>query len=321
VSRQLGLFGGAYERRIDDHDALVALAARLPPHVRFGTSTWTFPEWRSLVYVETDVRGADFARSSLEEYARHPLFRTVGLDRTFYAPIGATELRAYAAQLPAGFRMVSKVWSDLTTPVFPRHARYGKRAGQPSEHFLDAKVFTDTVLAPFEEAFAAHEGPFVLEIPRAPMRVDPDAFAGALAAFLENVPPSHDYAIELREPKLLGAKYLETLARFGATHVFNLWTHMPTIGEQLAIPGTLREGTRVVVRLMVPRGKKYEALKKAWAPFDRIREIDERMRADVTTLVERAGAMGCEVYVIANNKAEGCAPLTVRALAERIARQ
>src|SRR4029077_132259 len=88
VSQQLGLFGETYAKKITDHAALLELAARIPAHVRFGTSSWTFPAWRSLVYVDT--------HDSLEEYARHPLFRTVGIDRTFYAPISAHDLRGYA---------------------------------------------------------------------------------------------------------------------------------------------------------------------------------------------------------------------------------
>lgn len=316
--RQLDLFGSP--RRIDDAEALDALAARLPAHVRFGTSSWTFPEWKSLVFVDTDVRSTDFARRSLEEYAQHPLFRTVGIDRSFYAPLVAPELAAYAAQLPAGFRAISKVWSELTTPVFPRHERFGARAGQPSEHFLDVAMFAERVVAPFVEAFAAHTGPFVIEIPRSPTRLDPDALADALGAFFEAAPRGQDYAVELRDPKLLVPRYFEVLAAHGASHVFNWWTRMPSIAAQHALPGALRRETRVVVRLMVPPNEKYETLKRTWAPFDRIRAANEGMRLDVAALVRAAGELGCETYVIANNKAEGCAPLTVRALAELISR-
>lgn len=84
--------------------------------------------------------------------------------------------------------------------------------------------------------------------------------------------------------------------------------------------GALREGTRVVARLMVPPDQKYEQLKKAWAPFDRMRAPNEAMRAEVVDLIRRGGDLGCELFVVANNKAEGCAPLTVRALAERLTR-
>ena len=319
MRRQLDLFGAGGGPRIADRGALEALASRLPAHVRLGTSSWTFPEWKSLVYVETDVRASDFARSSLAEYARHPLFRTVGIDRSFYAPLAEGELRAYAAQLPPGFRAVSKVWSELTTPVFPRHASFGARAGQPSPRFLDAAIFTERVARPMLEAFAEHAGPLVLEVPRAPTRIDPVAFADALGRFLEKVTPALEYAVELRDAKLLVPRYFEVLAAFGASHVFNLWTRMPPIGEQLALPGALRRETRVVARLMVPPKKKYEVLKKQWAPFDRIREVDEGMRAEVVELARRAGDLGCELFVIANNKAEGSAPLTVRGLAEGLA--
>ena len=114
--------------------------------------------------------------------------------------------------------------------------------------------------------------------------------------------------------------YFEVLVASRATHVFNWWTRMPSIAEQAAMTGSLRAGTRVVVRLMVPPDRKYEQLKKEWAPFDRMRAPNEAMRAEVTDLIRRSGDAGCELFVIANNKAEGCAPLTVRALAERVAR-
>src|SRR2546426_8139668 len=61
---------------------LVELARRLPPSVRFGTSTWTYDGWAGDVY-HRPYRGAQPARR-LEEYVRYPLFRTVGIDSAFY---------------------------------------------------------------------------------------------------------------------------------------------------------------------------------------------------------------------------------------------
>ena len=63
---------------------LVALARRLPPSVRFGTSTWTYDGWAGDVY-HRPYRGAQPARR-LEEYVRYPLFSTVGIDSAFYEP-------------------------------------------------------------------------------------------------------------------------------------------------------------------------------------------------------------------------------------------
>ena len=43
-----------------------------------------------------------------------------------------------------------------------------------------------------------------------------------------------------------------------------------------------------------------------------------RLRRDVTRLITDAAGRQQPVYVLVNNKAEGSAPLTIRALAERL---
>jgi uncharacterized protein YecE (DUF72 family) len=59
-------------------------------------------------------------------------------------------------------------------------------------------------------------------------------------------------------------------------------------------------------------------LKTCLAPFDKLVEIQPEMRDDVLALVRAAEAAGSDAFVIVNNKAEGCAPLTIRALASRL---
>jgi hypothetical protein len=92
---------------------------------------------------------------------------------------------------------------------------------------------------------------------------------------------------------------------------------MPDIGEQLAVPGVLT-APFVVARLMIPRGQRYDSRKRRLAPFDRIVDPQEKMRDDVTRLSEACELLGKVLFVIANNKAEGSSPLTLRAIAERI---
>ena len=48
------------------------------------------------------------AREGLREYARRPLLRTVGIDRSFYAPIPDDDLKRYPGQLPDGFLACAK---------------------------------------------------------------------------------------------------------------------------------------------------------------------------------------------------------------------
>lgn len=76
-------------------------------------------------------------------------------------------------------------------------------------------------------------------------------------------------------------------------------------------------GPKVVARLMLPPGLSYDDTKKAYEPFDRLVEPQPRMRDDVMRLIAAAGENGFPIYILANNKAEGSSPLTVRGLAER----
>lgn len=304
-------------------ERLAALAARIPEDVKLGTSSWTFPGWAGLVYRERYRGEKDFVQRSLGEYARHPLFRTVCMDRAFYAPLRPEELNAYAALLPEGFRCVSKVFSELSTWVFPKHPRYGARAGRRNEHFLDPWRFEEAIGAPMRDAFADHVGPFIVEVPPVHGPADPVAFADAVATFLEQAPPDMDYAFEIRDARLFTPRYLSVLRDGGASHVFNYWSRMPSLAAQFEsverVLGKGWVGEPLVLRLMIPPGKRYGDLAAAFAPYDRLRVPQPAMREDVVRLVRAAREAGRESWVIVNNKAEGSSPLTVVALAERLA--
>src|SRR5439155_16539555 len=119
---------------------ITALVGRLPPTLRFGTSTWTYDGWFGDVY-HRRYRGPQPA-SRLEEYARYPLFRTVGIDSAFYDPPSEAELASYAQALPPGFPCVSKVWERIT-------AKQPGLAGMRNPDSLNAAVFKDSVLGPY----------------------------------------------------------------------------------------------------------------------------------------------------------------------------
>jgi uncharacterized protein YecE (DUF72 family) len=299
----------------------VRVAAALPPWVRLGTSTWTFPGWAGIVYAGKPSQAA-LVKSGLGAYARHPLLRTVGIDRSYYGPLTAADLAGYAAQLPPGWVAVSKIWEEITTYAFPAHPRFGARAGQKNPRFLDPSAVRDEVLAPYAEAFGAHAGPFVFELPPSPERPDPEPFARAIERLLSALTsafPRFRFAFELRTRELLTPRYLAALRAYGAAHVLNFWSQMPTVGEQLALPGVL-DAPFAVARLMLPPGTRYEEQKAEFAPFDRIVRPQPSMHDDIVRLARACAAGGKDLFVLVNNKAEGSAPLTVFALAEEIAR-
>jgi uncharacterized protein YecE (DUF72 family) len=319
--KQIGLFGEEAARppptaaraplRPEAGD--IRLSLRLPAWVLLGPSTWTFPGWAGIVYPAGATREA-LLEHGLGWAARWPLFRTVGIDRSYYAPLEEAELRRYAAALPPGFRCVMKAWSAVTTLADPK-------SGTPNPRFLDAAALEHAVLIPAARAFLDHMGPLVLQLAPIHPRLlpHPEAFADALDRFLGALPTALEYAVELRNRELLGPAYLSVLARHRVAHVFSLWERMPTLGAQLSLPGVFT-APFVVCRLSIPPGHRYEEQRDAFAPFDRIVQPDEATRADVAALALAAAARGRKpLYVVVNNKVEGSSPLTVRALAERIA--
>lgn len=315
---QLGLFDRDDDdgEDVDDRAAeLERLRAALPARLRLGTSSWTFPGWARLVYHRHYGSQRAFLRDSLGEYAMHPLMRTVGIDRGYYAPVPRDELAAYARQLPDDFRAAIKVWQRITMPGFPRHPRYGAKAGEPNPDFLNPDLFADAVHAPAKFSFARHMGPWILEVAPSPFRMEPTWFCEKLGAFLREAPRDFPFAVEVRDRRLLGPAYARTLVEHGASHVFNYWSRMPDLGSQMRVDGLL-QCPMVVTRLLLPPGQRYDDLKKAYAPFDRLVAPQPQMRREVVRLVRAALERDADCYVLVNNKAEGSSPLTVQALAK-----
>lgn len=283
------------------------LAHGLPPNVRFGTSTWTYDGWFGDVY-HRRYRGAQPAKR-LEEYVRYPLFRTVGIDSAFYDPPSEEELAAYARALPPGFPCVSKVWDRIT-------AKRGL-AETRNPDFLNAQIFKDAVLTPYDRVFRDHAGCFVFEFQamRGKDLPDPLEWADQLDAFLTELPRDFRYAVELRNPELLTDLHGEVLKRYGVAHVFNSWTEMPPIGDQIDITWTLPADFTVARALLKP-GRRYADAVKQFQPYDRVQEPNPKLRQDLLRLVQAAQRRRIEAFILANNRAEGNAPGTIKAVAK-----
>ncbi len=297
---------------------LVALGSRVPSNIKFGTSTWTYDGWTGEVY-RRDYRGAQPA-NRLEEYARYPLFRTVGIDSAFYDPPSEEVLAAYARSLPAEFPCVSKVWDRITARRLNQDGRWGNLAGQRNPDFLNADLFKEAVLGPYARAFRDHAACFVFEFQsmRGKDLPAPGAWAEELDGFLGQLPRDFRYAVELRNPELLDPLHGAVLGRHGVAHVFNSWTEMPPIGAQLELPWVFPANFTVARALLRP-GRAYADAVKLFEPYDRIREPLPELREDLVRLIVEATSRHLEALVLVNNRAEGNAPGTIRALATALA--
>ena len=299
-------------------EALRVLGQRLPSEVRLGTSSWSFPGWTGLVYAR-EAAAEILARDGLPAYARHPLFRTVGVDRTFYGPVLAEQFRAWASVVPEDFRFLVKAHEALTLPRFPLHERYGARRGEENPSFLDPGYARDAVVAPFVEGLGTRAGPLLFQFPPQDVQAlgGPGRFADRLHAFLAALPAGPLYAVELRNRALHTADVADVLEDVGAIPVLSVWGPLPPLMQQ-AWRLRARSASALVVRWMLPPDLGYEEARELYAPFDRLVNERPEVRADIAALVAEAFGEGRPVYVTVNNKAEGSAPVSVERLAEEV---
>lgn len=299
-------------------DELPKLKAAIPPGVHFGTSSWNYPGWQGLIYHRPYPKSGASGRM-LEEYARWPLFDTVGIDSSFYNPLSAKVLAEYAAALPAGFRCVSKVWDRITVHTHSK-MRDKANAGEPNPDFLNSALFIEAVLDPCLQHFGEHLGPFVFEFQAITRgsKVPPQGFADQLDRFFSALPRTAPYAVEVRNEEYLTPAYFAVLREHGVAHCFNSWTRMPSIGAQLDLPGVIG-APFLVARALLRPGRYYAEAVDAFQPYDRIQDRNPELRADLARLVETAAKARIPAYVLVNNRAEGSAPLTIAAVARILA--
>jgi uncharacterized protein YecE (DUF72 family) len=292
-----------------------ALGEALPAGVYLGTSSWAFPGWTGIVY-ERAASESLLSREGLAAYSRHPVLRAVGLDRTYHAAIPAREFARYAAQVPTAFRFVVKA------PAVVTDAWLRAEGGKPhaaNERFLDAAFATAHFVQPALEGLGARCGALVFQLP--PLGRDavrkPVQTIGRLRAFLAALPRGPVYGVELRDAALVGPGLAAALGDAGARYCFGVHARMPSVAEQAQLMAGLPPGP-LVARWNLHAGFAYEEAKAHYAPFDRLVDEDPVTREALADLTAKAIADGQPVFIIANNKAEGSAPLTLVKLAEAI---
>ncbi len=310
----------------DQPEPLAPQAARLEPRlramadagIRFGTSSWKYPGWIGSIYSpgRYETRGkfskAKFEADCLEEYAR--IFPTVCGDFSFYQFPSSAYWRDLFDVLPADFRIGLKVPEDITVAVWPKHARYGNKAGLQNEHFLDVGAFK-TLFASRLKPHADKLGPLIFEFGTFNKQVfpNPTAFIQALDPFLGSLPSGFQYGVEIRNPEYLTPAYLAMLASHNVAHAYNAWTRMPVLPDQAAIPEA-DTADFVVVRAILTRGRTHEEAGKEFEPFDKVRRPDETARAGIIQIARNALKLKKPAYVFVNNPLEGNSPGTIEAV-------
>jgi uncharacterized protein YecE (DUF72 family) len=301
-----------------------ALHTRWGGRLRLGTSSWHFPGWAGQVW-QRPYPEALLSRSGLSAFAQHPLLRCVSLDRAFYRVLEAREYAMLAAQVPEDFRFVVKA-PALLTDAQRRDAGTAAPLGD-NPLFLDAGLAAQGVANPAAQGLGARLGVLVLQLSPLPARWlrEPDALQArlttalrALKEALASDAPEALVAVELRDPVLLTPAWAALLRGLGVRYALGLHDRMPPVDGQLPMLRATWPGD-LVCRWNLQRGQRYAEARDAWAPFDRLRAPDEPTRAALVRVMRATLQAGHRVFVTINNKAEGSAPASVRALAEALA--
>ena len=269
-------------------DQLTAAAA---DGVYLGTSSWKYPGWLGTVYQEQNYLGrggkvseALLDRTCLREYAM--LFPTVCVDAAYYRFPIREELLGMAAQVPASFRFSLKVTDEITIKHFPQLPKFGSRGGTANPHFLDAELFKKAFLAPCE-SIAEKLGLIIFEFSPldAATAAHPEAMIAQFDRFFAALPAGWNYGVEIRNREFLVPAYLAMLAAHRISHIYNSWTEMPALADQLACPNTLTNPLCTGARLLLKPGRKYQAAVDAFSPYTQIHEALPALRAATASFI------------------------------------
>ena len=206
------------------------------------------------------------------------------------------------------------------SPVLPGSGRGSSAVANPD--FLSAEGFLADVAAavPCSTSGATSARSCSRFRPVPPeARLDPLAFADRLGRFLDALP--RDVArssVELRDRRLVTPAYVVGVEPDGRRARPQLLVGHAVARRAGGARGRAPVRPFMVVRLLLRPGTRYEARRDDFRPFNRIVDQDDRLRRDVTRLISDAAGRQQPVYVLVNNKAEGSAPLTIRALAEQL---
>ncbi len=310
------------------------LGERLPRDIYLGSSSWNFPGWRGIVWgLLSSVTG--LAEEGLAAYSAYPVFRTAGIDRAFYRPLPESTYRHFAASVPDNFRFLVKAPQAVTDSLV-RHP--GSRRTEDNPHYLNVKEAVESFVLPVAEGLGEKLGVLVFEmaqLPRERVRGTTNAHRAIdeITSFLAELPKEVNgrpltYGVEMRTHALFTRRYIRYLRPTGVRPVVGIHPTLPSVMRQINAlryldapdveTGSWKLKGDAIVRWSLADGGTFAGLKQDWAPFSAIQEADIVTREAVAWLMELAHQSGVRGFAVANNKAEGCSPLTMRAIAESI---
>ena len=287
-------------------------------NIFIGTSSWKYEGWVGQIYDSERYRSRGkfsqklFEAECLSEYAE--TFPIVCGDFTFYQFPSDQYWRKLFNSAPGSLRYAFKVPEEITVKAFPSHPRYGPRAGATNESFLNGAMLQGAFLSVLEP-YRAQIAVLIFEFGTFPKACysDVGAFLAELDPFLATLPCDFRYAVEIRNEDFLAPEYFACLREHGVAHVFNAWTRMPSLSEQIQMP-EIFTADFTVTRALLRKGRPYEDAVAKFSPYREVQDPNPETRQALRELIKHAREQREPSYIFVNNRLEGSAPGTIEAI-------
>jgi hypothetical protein len=191
-------------------------------------------------------------------------------------------------------------------------------AGTLNPGFLNADFFRTQfldLLQPYRDRVAVILFEFGVGIEK--LFDSPIEFAEKLDLFFSQLAREFRFAVEICAPDLLAPAYFEALHKHGVAHVFNAWSGMPEVSEQMSTPGSF-SAPFTVARALLRKGRLYEESVNRFAPYNELKETNIEVRAALRDLLVRAKRRAEPTFIFVNNRLEGFAPGTIAAIIDEL---
>jgi uncharacterized protein YecE (DUF72 family) len=313
----------------------------LHPMVSIGTASDRYAGWLGQIYAPERYQGKITSRAnrvggrsfkeevlpvkSVEEYFEH--FKVLEIDYTFYAPLLGPDgtptqtfhvLNSYRKHIREGDQIILKAPQLIFAQKLLRSGRF-----VPNNNYLNPDLFMGAFMEPAVQLLgpALRAIVFEQEYQRKDERTRPEELAGSLDAFFGGVPRDNRYHIELRTEAYLSEPVFEVMERHGVGQVLSHWTWLPPLRKQLAAAGGrfFNSGRHCIVRLMTPRGVRYEDAYARAHPFNAMVEglFQPQMVEETLDVLEEGLGQDIHINLIINNRSGGNAPHIARLIATR----
>ena len=189
--------------------------------VHLGTIGWSYDFWKGPFY-PPNMASKDF----LAYYSTQ--FGAVEVDSTFYHVPNAQTVLSWKEKTPEGF------FFSLKFPQIITHIKRLQNCQNETETFLNRVSLLERKL-----------GPLLLQFPP---NFGANKFA-ELESYLQKLPNSYRYAVEVRNKSWLTPEFYQLLKRYGVAFAWGESPHMSDLSEKTATFVYIRwEGNRKLVK-------------------------------------------------------------------------